>query len=120
MFIARGLCYDLFREVVSKQEVVLGEVVLTELRRVLRERFRMTVDKIGRVENLLLANEIAPKPVRHLHVGLKDRDDEWVIASAVAAKADCLVTGDAELLALKRPPIRIVSPRQLWEILRAH
>lgn len=41
-----------------------------------------------------------------------------IVATAVAAGADCLVTGDRHLLALGRyGGIRIVTPRQLLDLL---
>lgn len=54
-------------------------------------------------------------------MGLRHVQDEWILASAVAAHADVLVTGDEELLALRKVRgIPIVSPRGLWEMLRRH
>lgn len=42
----------------------------------------------------------------------RDRDDDHVIAAALAAKADCIVTGDKDLLALgEHEGIRIVTAR---------
>ena len=47
-------------------------------------------------------------------------DDAWVVATAVAGRADALVTGDVALLAAARvAPLAIVSPRGFWERLRA-
>jgi predicted nucleic acid-binding protein len=47
-----------------------------------------------------------------------DAADAAVVAEAVAGRADVLVSGDQDLLKLANPPIRIVSPRGLWEALR--
>jgi putative PIN family toxin of toxin-antitoxin system len=48
----------------------------------------------------------------------RDKDDDIVIATAVAGKADVIVTGDDDLLALKKfRQIRILSPRQFLEFL---
>jgi predicted nucleic acid-binding protein len=58
-------------------------------------------------------------PNEHLSLGISDPDDEWIVAEAMAGKADILVTGDAALQRLgKRAPLPIVSPRGLWETLR--
>lgn len=118
-FATRGLCADLLRHVLSEQDLVVGEVVLAELRRILRDRIRLPTDTIDAIEALLREHTVVPRPQHHLGLGLKDGDDEWVVASAVAAEADLLVTGDAELLAVARPPLPIVNPRGLWERLRS-
>jgi hypothetical protein len=60
--------------------------------------------------------EVVPKPRRHLDLGLRGVDDEWIAASAVAGKADVLVTGDKDIRETTvKLPMRVCSPRQFWE-----
>jgi putative PIN family toxin of toxin-antitoxin system len=117
-FATRGLCADLLRYVLAEHELLTGEVVLSELVRVLRVRIRLPADSIKAIEAFLREHSVVPRPRRHLALGLIDGDDEWVVASAVAASADVLVTGDSELLDLRNPPLRILNPRGLWELVR--
>jgi putative PIN family toxin of toxin-antitoxin system len=71
---------------------------------------------VADIEDLLRDHEVVLKPGRHLDLGLRDVDDEWIVASAVAGKADVLVTGDRDVLETTvRLPIRVCSPRQFWE-----
>jgi predicted nucleic acid-binding protein len=52
-------------------------------------------------------------------LGVRDPDDRWVLASAIAGRADVLVTCDADLLAVAwKSPVRIVDPRGFWTLLR--
>lgn len=119
-FATRGLCADLFRVVLGEHQLLIGEVVLAELRRVLRERVKLPRTMIREIEELLREHTVIPRPRRHLNVGLADKDDEWIIASAVSGNADVLVTGDVELLeAGDRAPVTITNPRGFWETLRA-
>jgi uncharacterized protein len=117
-FATRGLCAELFEILSLEQELVIGEVVLRELRRILRDRIKVPATTIDEIEALLRGYVVVAKPRRNLRLGLRDRDDEWVVASAVAASADLLVSGDRDLLTIKNPPIRIVTPRELWDLLR--
>jgi putative PIN family toxin of toxin-antitoxin system len=110
-FATRGLCADLFEMLSLEHEIVIGEVILKELRRVLRVRIKLPVATIEEIEALLRTNTVVKKPRKNLALGIRDADDEWVVASAVAAGADVLVTGDRDLHALQEPPIRIVTPR---------
>jgi len=51
---------------------------------------------------------------------VRDADDERVLASALLAHADVLVTGDKDLLSIKDEvkELIITDPRSLWELLR--
>jgi uncharacterized protein len=65
---------------------------------------------------VLRDHQVVVKPRRHLGLGLRDVDDEWIVASAVAGKADALVTGDRDILETAvQLPILVCSPRQFWE-----
>jgi len=63
---------------------------------------------------------VAPRPEQTLGLGLVDADDEWVVASAVLAPSDLLVSGDQGLLAYSAPPLPLRSPRQCWMQLRGN
>lgn len=115
---ARGLAADLFRLVASKHKLVTGEVNLTELARVLRLKFDATPEDLRVAEAAITPYEIIAKPPKPSALSLRDPDDEWVLASAIAGLADILVTGDQDLLSLENPPLVILSPRQCWEKLR--
>ena len=118
-FAARGLCADLMRVVLAEHELQTGDVNLIELRRVLRDRFKAPPAQIDRVEALLRDQSIVERPDEVLPLKVRDADDAWVLASAVAGGADILVTGDQDLLVLAaKAPLPIVSPRAAWEQLR--
>lgn len=120
-FATRGLCVDLFSHVLLEHELIVGEVVLAELREKLRKKIKLPKQTIDEIEGLLRESTVVKKPKRHLGLKISDPDDEWIVASAVAGRADVLVTGDAAGLKIaKRAPLPIVNPRGLWELLRAH
>ena len=114
-FASRGLCADVLRHVLADHELVLGEVVLTELRRVLRDRLRLPATAIADIETFLRIHPVVPKPRRPSDVDIRDSDDAWILASAIDAKADLVVTGDEDLLTPgRKSPIPLLSPRQFW------
>jgi putative PIN family toxin of toxin-antitoxin system len=117
-FLARGLCADLFRLVLSEHTLLSGEVVLTELHDVLSRKTRLPGDQIESIERLLRDQPVAPRPETTLQLGLVDPDDEWVVASALLVQADVLVSGDQGVLACTNPPLPLLSPRSCWEHLR--
>jgi putative PIN family toxin of toxin-antitoxin system len=118
-FLARGLCADLLRLVLSEHTLVCSEVVLAELRDVLSRKGRLPMQQIESIEAFLRDQPIAPRPATILELGLVDADDEWVLASAVLAEADLFVTGDQGVLACPTPPLMLLNPRSCWEQLRS-
>jgi putative PIN family toxin of toxin-antitoxin system len=118
-FATRGLCADLFAHVLLEHELVVGEVVLDELRDKLRTKLKLPRKTIDEIEALLRESVVVKTPSKHLGLRIGDPDDEWVVASAMAGGAEVLVTGDAAVLKLaKRAPLPILSPRGLWERFR--
>ena len=81
----RGICADLLRLVASEHDLVVGEVVLTELRRVLAIRMRLPADRLDEVETFLRTYEVIAKPDAMDPVPVRDEADRWVLANARAA-----------------------------------
>jgi putative PIN family toxin of toxin-antitoxin system len=118
-FATRGLCADVLRVALSDHELVVPEVVLDELRRVLRTKFRVPQPLVAEIEALLREHDVVSKPRRPGAVRLRDASDEWILASALAGRADVIVSGDADLLVLGRTgPVPVLSPRQFWNSLQ--
>ena len=118
-YTARGLSADLFRLVLTEHELLTGEVNLLEFRRVLGQHFRVPVAEVALAERELREHTIIPKPGAILDLKIRDNDDAWVLASAVLAQSDALVTGDKDLLDVaESSPIPILSPRDCWQWLR--
>jgi len=119
-FTTRGLCADLFRLVLAEHELLTGDVVLEELQRVLARRFRIPASiSNGILELLRTQAVIVPRPEAPTATGVSDPDDEWVIASAVAAHAEVLITGDRALLSVQTiGSMPIYSPRGFWQSLK--
>jgi predicted nucleic acid-binding protein len=52
-------------------------------------------------------------------IPLRDPDDLPILAAALAAGADVLVTGDNDLLSIRdHAPIPITDPRGFWNLLK--
>jgi len=118
-YTARGISSDLVRFILAEHELMTGEVNLVELRRVLRERFRASPEQVAGIESELRAETIVPKPASPSALPIRDPDDRWVLASAIAGGAELLVTGDQDLLVVAADsPVPLVDPRGCWQRLR--
>lgn len=117
---SRGLCADLMRSLLAEHDVVIGELVLVELRRNLSVKLRMPAARIDQALGYLEDLEHAPaaKPIRPAPGGISAADAA-ILESAMQAGADAFVTGDHALLELADyGAMPILSPRALWSRLR--
>ena len=119
-FATRGLCADVLRVVLAEHDLITGEVVLGELRDVLAKRLKLPPSTVADILALLRAQVVIPKPANPSSLPIRDPDDRWILASAVAGGADVLVTGDQDLLAIAaQAPLTILNPRGFWDRVRS-
>ena len=116
-FATRGLCADVLRTVLAEHQLIVGETVLTELARVLGQKIgtpEMQVrDVVGFVRQHALVAAEAPLPA----VDVRDATDLPILAAALLGAAEVLVTGDKDLLVLRRvDTLPILDPRAFWEL----
>jgi len=116
-FTSKGFCEEVVDEAAGDCLIIWSPPLQAELVSLLTRR-----NKIGPGAQAALAAfaelcecvepQPLPAPV------CRDADDDIVLATALAAQADFIVTGDDDLLTLKEHQgIRIVSPREFWKIL---
>lgn len=116
----RGLCADLFQAVLADHQLVVGETVLAELRRVLARKLKMAPGLIDEVETFLRAQGDVVREAAEIPLEIRDPSDRLILAEAIAGGVDVLVTGDGDLLSVAAGvPLAIVAPRAFWELLRA-
>jgi uncharacterized protein len=118
-FGTRGLCADVVRLILGEHELMTGEVVLEELRGVLRRKFGVPAETVKEIESFLRGYHVEPEPRQIAKLTLSDRNDLLVVGSALNAKAEILITGDQEILDLNEKPegLRIVNPREFWNLM---
>jgi len=119
-FATRGLSADVFEAVCIEHELVIGRGVLQEFERVLRRKLKLSAARSSEAIDLVSAE--AALIVRAAAPAECDagEDDRRILGEAVAGEADVFVTGDQALLALESlGSMRVLSPRQFWELLQA-
>jgi uncharacterized protein len=118
-FATRGLCEAVFTVCLSDHELILSEAILAEVGRNLTRKLKMPA--LQAAENVALLREQAwiVEPAEVPPDACRDLDDCAVLGTAQAGAADVLVTGDNDLLVLKRfHGVRILSPRAFHDLLR--
>ena len=118
-FATRGLCADVLRQALVEHEVVTGEIVIKELRHVLPTQLGLPKRAVDEVEQFLRSQEVIAVPEELPDISIRDSTDLKVLATAMAAKADVLVTGDRDSLDIASElPLRVLDPRGFWNLLR--
>jgi uncharacterized protein len=112
----RGLCADVFRAVLAAHELVTCPQVLQEVRRILRLKFGVPEPLIAEYLELIEQEAILAESQDLPDLPIQDQDDAAIVAAAISARAEVLVTGDHDLQSLKNiGKVRIISPRAFWE-----
>ncbi|PYJ22787.1 MAG: putative toxin-antitoxin system toxin component, PIN family [Verrucomicrobia bacterium] len=116
-FAAKGFCEEVLDEAAGDCVTIWSNPLKQELELLLARRHKIgpaTKAALAAYADLCEFVEPLPLPARVC----RDKDDDIVLATAVAGKANVIVTGDDDLLALKKfRDIRILSPRQFLEFL---
>jgi len=113
--VAEGLCRDIVKRRLPACELFTSRALLAELAEKLCGKFDLNPTdlpllRIYEDEATVVKPKPLAKPV------CRDSDDDEVLATALAAKAEIILTGDDDLLVLKEfQGIRILSPRQFTE-----
>jgi uncharacterized protein len=114
-FLTEGLCSKLLSRARKSQfSLITCPFILGEVERNLKKKFSASTDQIKNVLNLITeAAYDRVEPSETISGVCRDKDDDHVLACALEAKADYLVTGDGDLLMLKKfHKTRIVTPRE--------
>lgn len=112
----RGLCSELLEIIIHDHELLTCQAVLDELERVLAEKLRLPPPVVAGFLGLVGAEGTTIKPPREIpSIRIQDAGDIPILACAIAGKADVFVTGDKELLDLRKVEgLVVMSPRELW------
>jgi uncharacterized protein len=114
-FISHGACNELFKHCMTNHNVYTSDFVLSELARTLANKFKYPADEIAQAQKIILSGATITDEASLQHPVSKDKDDDHIIAAAIKAEVDCLLSGDSDLLSLKKiQKITILSPRDFW------
>lgn len=116
-----GVCAEVVEIVLRHHTSVTGDYVIREAKGVLADRFGVPESLIEEYLDRFRRHHIEPLPEAPYKLPISDLDDPWIVASAVNARADLLVTGDKPLRSAddQVPELRIISPREFLELHRS-
>lgn len=96
--------------------ILIGPQIIKELRKNLDQKLKLPGATIDGIVDLILASCEMVEPSIISNDACRDPTDLHVIGTAEAGRADCIVTGDPDLLTIQRHKwVEIHSPRVFWE-----
>ena len=111
----RGLCSELLENIIHDHELLTCRPVLAELERVLADKLKLPDPVVAGFVALVKAEGRVVEAGENPSIGIRDATDIPILACAIGGGADVFVTGDKELLDLRRVgKLPILSPRELW------
>jgi putative PIN family toxin of toxin-antitoxin system len=114
---AKGFCEEVVDEAAGACLLVWSNQLKEELEKVLARRHEIgPATQTAVFAYADLCEFVKPHPLSRRVC--RDKDDDVVLGTAVAGKADVIVTGDEDLLVLKTyQNTKILTPRQFLELL---
>lgn len=112
--ITEGICSKILHRARAREfSLVSCPFIMAEIRRVLSKKFHLSRDETASaIEPISEAIHLMIEHNLNIANICRDADDDNILACAVAAKADYLVTGDDDLIEIKSyQDIKILSPR---------
>jgi uncharacterized protein len=113
-FVTSGVCAKILLRARRGQFQLIGSpFILNEFEQVLIKKFSVTRSEARDASRLIAEAMRAVVDPGETVTGIcRDPDDDAILACALAGEADYLITGDADLLALKNfKGVQILSPR---------
>ncbi len=119
-FGSRGLCEAVYQVCLAQHEIVLSGHILRETRRGLTAKMKLGSQHADEIISALRDTATIVQPAKVPAGACGDETDLPVLGTLLAGPADCLVTGDQDLLELKEfRGLPILSPRVFHDRLRA-
>ena len=118
-FATQGLCHALLEVCVDQHEIVLSEQILKEFTSNLERKLKVPSRVVESAVQFLKDHSSIRKAGKLQRRVSRDAADDYVLSLAAEQEADYVITGDQDLLVLKKyEKAQIVLPRDFWEMLR--
>src|SRR4030042_3717446 len=101
-YAGRGLCNSLFELCLDRYSVIISDFILVEVRRTLHTKLKMPTKNVQIIIDYLKEFCILSVYEKLKENICRDKNDNDIIALALSNNAEYLITGDKDLLVLKK------------------
>jgi putative PIN family toxin of toxin-antitoxin system len=114
-FATHGVCHELFEYCLRNTTIFCSDFISGEVERILIHKIKIPTKKTSEIIHYLKDQTQWVNPGREIVENLRDLNDQMVIATALSGGADYLITGDKDMLILKKMGKTVIlSPRDFW------
>ncbi len=114
-FATHGVCHELFEYCLRNTTILCSDFISGEVERILIHKVKIPAKKTSEIIHYLKNQTQWVNPEREMVENLRDPNDQMVIATALSGGADYLITGDKDILILKKVKKTVIlSPRDFW------
>ncbi len=115
-FISHGTCAELFEHCVRCHKIIASEFIFTEFSDNLTAKFKFSKYEVSKAVQLLLSRIVIVTPLDLERGVCRDPKDNFILGTALQGKCQCIISGDKDLLVLKKyKGIDIISPQDFWK-----
>ena len=113
--LTRGICSQVLGRCLERHDMLISETVLEEFRRKAIGKLKAPLPEVEERVSYLREYAVIVEEPKVVPRRSRDPKDDPILAAALSAKSDCLVTGDKDLLALAgRFPTAIIPPGRFF------
>lgn len=119
-FITHGASAEVFEHCLTQHQIISSAFILEEVEDKLLKKFKFTANKVGDLIRFLRSETETVDPIGLSRRVCRDTDDDKILATTLAAHADCILTGDNDLLDLKEyEGIFMLKVADFWKFERS-
>ncbi len=116
-FLTHGLSSRVLDICIDRHEIFISQWIIAEIKDKLRTKFKVKHQDIIRTINFIKSITVKIKPTGNLPNISRDKDDNNILHLAEHINADIIITGDKDLLLLKKfMNTIIINPRDYMDI----
>ncbi|OHD66003.1 MAG: putative toxin-antitoxin system toxin component, PIN family [Spirochaetes bacterium RBG_13_51_14] len=120
-YAGRGLCNSLFELCLDRYSIIISDFILAEVYRTLNNKLKMPPKNVQIIIDYLKEFCDLTAYTKLNESICRDKNDNDIIALAISNNVDYLITGDKDLLILKKyKKVKIISPREFWLIVKGN
>lgn len=115
--LAKGLCTEILEDIVYSHTPFVSAFIIQECEYVFSKKFKLSKETTKTLLTVVDTHFVQSETSSIIQDICRDKNDNQVLADALLAKADIILSGDKDLLSLETyETIKIISPKKYWKM----